>query len=146
MKRLLASVVLAASACAAWAGKALPVKVENAWARAMVAGQQSSAVYMRITAAEPLQLVDAATPAARITEVHEMRMEGDVMKMRAHPAVPLPAGQAVDFKPGGLHVMLMDLPKELKAGTQLQLTLTFRDARGQPHKLGLPVPVRSTPP
>jgi periplasmic copper chaperone A len=138
--------LLAACAGASWADTAPPVKIEQAWARAMVPGQQASAAYMRITASEPLQLLGADSPAARITELHEMRMEGDVMKMRAIAALPLPAGQAVEFRPGGLHFMLMDLPQDLKAGTQIQLTLSLKDAKGRTRKLQVPVPVRSTAP
>ena len=64
---------------------------------------------MKITAPEGAKLVGASSPAAGVTEVHEMKMEGDVMKMRAMPFLDLPAGKTVELKPGGYHIMLLDL-------------------------------------
>lgn len=94
---------------AAHAQTAAPVAAEGAWARASVPGQKATGAFMRLTASEATRLVRAESPAAGVTEVHEMKMEGDVMKMRAVPALDLPAGKAVELKPGGYHVMLMDL-------------------------------------
>jgi copper(I)-binding protein len=68
-------------------------------------------------------------------------MEGDVMRMRALSSLELPAGQAVQLKPGGFHVMLMDLKAPLKADTQVPLTLRFQDARGAVSTLQVSVPV-----
>jgi len=78
--------------------------------------------------------------------VHEMKMEGDVMKMRAVPALDLPAGKAVDLKPGGFHVMLMDLKAPLAKGSTVPLTLVFKDAKGAESKLQLQVPVAAQAP
>ena len=73
------------------------------------AGPKATGAFMRLTAAQATSLVRAESPAAGVTEVHEMKMDGDVMKMRAVPSLALPAGKAVELKPGGYHVMLMDL-------------------------------------
>lgn len=123
-----------------------PVDVQNAWARASVPGQSGSGAFMTLTAREPLTLVGASTPAAAVAEVHEMKMEGEVMRMRPVPALALPAGQAVELKPGGYHVMLMELRAPLKPRTQIPLTLRFRDAKGAESTLQLSVPVSMTPP
>jgi len=120
-----------------------PVTVENAWARATVAGQQASGAFMRLTAAEPLRLVGAETPVAAVGEIHEMRMDGEVMRMRAIEALELPAGTAVELKPGSYHVMLLQLKQALDAGTHIPLTLVFHDAQGQTSRLNLQVPVRA---
>jgi copper(I)-binding protein len=120
--------------------------VDGAWARASVQGQSASGAFMKLTAREPLSLVGATTPAAGIAEVHEMKMEGDVMKMRPIDALALPAGKPVELKPGGHHLMLMDLKAPLQAGTRVPLTLTFRDAKGQTSKLELSVPVLTRAP
>jgi periplasmic copper chaperone A len=69
----------------------------------------------------------ALTPTA---EVHEMKMDKDVMKMQAVKALDLPAGKTVALKPGSYHVMLMDLNKPLDEGSQVVLTLLFEDAAG----------------
>ena len=93
-----------------------PVAVEGAWARASVPGQMASGAFMRLTSPEATRLVRAESPVAGVVEVHEMKMEGDIMKMRALPGLDLPAGQAVELKPGGYHVMLMDLKAPLAKG------------------------------
>lgn len=140
---LFAAALLAGSA---HAQSAAPAAVEGAWARASVQGQSASGAFMRITASEPLQLLRAETPAAGHAEVHEMKMDGGVMKMRALPALALPAGQAVELKPGGHHIMLMDLKAPLAKGAQLPLTLVFQDAKGQERRLELQVPVAAAAP
>ena len=138
----------AALVCAAATVQAqtAPVTADHAWARASVPGQTASGAYMTLTASEPLTLVGVATPVAGVAEVHEMKMEGDVMRMRPIAALPLPAGQPVELKPGGYHVMLTDLKTTLKPHTQIPLTLRFRDARGGEKTLELSVPVAATPP
>jgi periplasmic copper chaperone A len=131
----------------AWAQKsgALP-RVEGAWVRSAVAGQAGTGAFMRITAAQPMKLVGASTPAAGEAEVHEMKMDGDVMKMRPVQALDLPAGRTVELKPGGYHLMLTDLRQALKPGTKVPLTLVFRDSTGADRKLQLEVPVATMAP
>ena len=122
------------------------VKVEGAWARASVQGQKGTGAFMRLTAKDGARLVRAESPAAGVTEVHEMKMEGDIMKMRAVPALDLPAGKTVELKPGGYHVMLLDLKAPLAKDTSVPITLVFQDAKGAESKLNLNVPVGTTPP
>lgn len=122
------------------------VEVKDAWARATVPGQTASGAFMKITAKEGAQLVGADSSAAEVVEVHEMRLEGNVMRMRAAPVIDLPVGQTVELKPGGYHVMLMDLKAPLKAGSSLPLTLTFKNAKGVESKVQLQVPVRTAAP
>ncbi|CAN7597207.1 copper chaperone PCu(A)C [Acidovorax sp. LjRoot129] len=141
-----AAVLLAALAGAtAWAQTA-PVKVDGAWARASVQGQKGTGAFMRITAQESTRLVRAESPAAGVTEVHEMKMEGDVMKMRAVPMLELPAGKTVELKPGGYHVMLLDLKAPLMRDSSVPITLVFQDAKGTESKLNLSVPVGTAAP
>lgn len=145
MNTWIPSLFLAAVAGVAQAQTA-PVTADAAWARASVQGQSASGAFMRLTAREPLSLVGVATPVAGVAEVHEMKMEGEVMKMRPLASLELPAGKAVEFKPGGHHLMLMDLKAPLQAGTRVPLTLTFRDAKGKTSKLELSVPVLARAP
>ena len=152
-KRLLLSLISSAPllclglpAAAQAPAAASPVTVEGAWVRPTVPGQKGTGAFMRITAKEGMKLVGAASPAAGVTEVHEMKMEGNVMRMRAITALDLPAGQTVELKPGGYHVMLMDLKAALPKDTTVPITLMLRDARGAQQRLELSVPVRSSAP
>lgn len=122
------------------------VKVEGAWARASVQGQKATGAFMKLTARDGTKLVGASSPAAGVTEVHEMKMDGNVMTMRAVPALELPAGKVVELKPGGYHVMLMDLKAPLVKDSRVPLTLTFKDAKGVESKLELTVPVSAAAP
>ncbi|AEG94756.1 copper chaperone PCu(A)C [Ramlibacter tataouinensis] len=122
------------------------VQVDGAWARTSVQGQRGSGAFMRLTAREPLTLVGASSPAAGVTEVHEMKLEGDVMRMRAIPALELPAGRPVELRPGGYHLMLLDLKAPLQQGTTVPISLVFRDAKGAERKLDLQVPVSARAP
>jgi copper(I)-binding protein len=143
MKSLFTSIALVA-ACAAQAQTA-PVAVQGAWARASVQGQTASGAFMTITPREATTLVGVASPVAGVAELHEMKMEGDVMRMRPVPALALAAGKPFALRPGGHHLMLMDLKAPLQVGTQVPLTLTFRDAKGATSSLvvGLPVLARA---
>lgn len=134
--------VTALNAASAWA----QVKVEQAWARATVQGQKATGAFMKITAPQSTQLVAVSTPAAGVAEIHEMKMDAGVMKMRALPALDLPANQAVELKPGGHHLMLMDLKTPLTKDSSLALTLTFRDAKGVESRQQVTVPVSTAMP
>ena len=101
---------------------AADIEVKDAWARATVPGQKAGGVFMTLTSAKGATLLGGSSPAAKSVEIHEMKHEGDVMKMRAVPKVELPAGKAVALT-GDYHIMLMGLSKELKAGDTVPLTL-----------------------
>ncbi len=123
------------------------VKVEGAWVRTAVEGQQGTGGFMKITAAQDMKLVGVSSPVAGVGEVHEMKMEGDVMKMRALPGgLDLPAGKTVELKPGGLHLMLLDLKQALPKDTTVPVTLLFKDKAGKDSKLELKVPVSARAP
>ena len=118
-----------------------PVQVKGAWLRPAVQGQQATGGYMLLTARETLRLVGVATPVAAVAEVHEMKMEGDVMKMRPLASLELPAGQTVELKPGGYHLMLQELRQPLPRGSVVPLTLVLRNAAGVESRVELKVPV-----
>ena len=135
-----AGLVLAGLLCAG-AALAQAVRAEGAWARATVPGQQATGAFMTLTAPAGARLVGASSPAAGVAEIHEMAMQGDVMKMRAIESLALPAGQPVQLKPGGHHIMLLDLKAPLAEGATVPLTLLFKDAAGKSGKIELQVPV-----
>lgn len=125
MKKLIISAMLSLTA-SAWAQTA--VKVDDAWVRGTVATQKASGAFMKLTASQPVRLVEVQAAVAGVAEIHEMAMDQDIMVMRAVKAVDLAADRMVEFKPGGYHIMLQDLKKPLKAGETVALTLTFEDA------------------
>lgn len=133
------------SACFAtpvWAHPdAAHVHADNAWARASVQGQQASGAFVQLTAKEPLRLVGVETPAAAAGEIHEMRMDGEVMRMRQIEGLDLPQGQMVELKPGGYHLMFQQLKAPLQEGSEVPVTLVFTDAKGATSRLHLKVPV-----
>ncbi len=138
---------------AAWALLALnalaqapAVTVDAAWARATVPGQKGTGAFMNLTAAQNLKLVGVSSPVAGIAEVHEMKMDGDVMRMRAIASIDLPAGKKVELKPGSYHLMLMDLKQPLAKDTQIPVTIHLQNAQGQALQQQVSVPVRLAAP
>lgn len=119
---MLTSALLALSATTAFAGD---IEIKAPWVRGTVAGQTATGAFMEITSKSGASLVGAASPVAGVTEVHEMKMDGGVMKMRAVARLDLPAGKPVILGPGGYHVMLMNLKQMIKTGDSVPLTLQF---------------------
>jgi len=118
--------------------------VTDAWARGTVPNQPASGAFMKITSAEGGKLVSASSPVAGLVEVHEMKMENNVMKMApVAGGIPLPAGQAVELKPGGYHVMLMQLKQQLKAGDTVPVTLTIEHSGGGTETVEVEAPVKA---
>ncbi len=107
------------------------VTVKDAWVRGTVQGQKATGAFMQLSSSTDAVLVAAASPVAKVVEIHEMAMDAGVMKMRAVPNLPLPAGKTVALAPGGYHVMLMDLAQPLKEGEKVPITLTFADKSGK---------------
>jgi copper(I)-binding protein len=117
--------------------------VQDAWVRGTVAQQKATGAFMQITSAQGGKLVAVATPVAGVAEIHEMKMEGSVMKMAAVSALELPAGKAVWLKPGGYHLMLMELKQALKEGDSVPLTLTVQGMDGKKELVELKLPVKA---
>lgn len=118
--------------------------VKDAWIRGTVAQQKATGLFAQISSAQGGRLVGASSPVAGVVEVHEMAMEGNVMKMRAlADGLALPAGQTVELKPGGYHVMLMDLKQPLEAGSTVPVTLVFEGADKKRDSVELQVPVKA---
>jgi periplasmic copper chaperone A len=108
-----------------------PLKISKSFAKAMLPGQPAGAGYMVIenTGSEADSLVSATSEASPDVEIHEMKMEGDVMKMRKLPAgLEIPAGGTVELKPGGFHLMFMDVKTPFKEGDTLKVELKFEKA------------------
>lgn len=120
-------------------------QASEVWARATVTHQKSGGVFLSLRSEQGARLLGARSPLAGRVEIHEMRMEGDTMRMRALEHLELPAGQVVALKPGGLHLMLLELKEPLKGGAKLPLTLLLQGKDGKPETLELQVPVQAHP-
>lgn len=130
--RLLAALSLSAIAFAAHAHsfKLGELTIGHPYARSTAPGQPAGGAYLSIRNAGTAgdKLVSASADVSKTVELHEMKMEGDVMRMREVSAVEVPAGKAVELKPGGLHIMLMGLKAPLKQGEKFPLKLKFEKA------------------
>ena len=120
------------------------VDVRDAWVRFAVKGQSGTGAFMTLAAPSGARLVGVTTPVAGLAEVHEMKMEGDVMRMRpVAGGLELPPRQPVELKPSGYHVMLTDLKKPLVVGDTVPLELAFVDRAGRKAVARLEAPVRA---
>lgn len=117
--------------------------VTDPWVRGTVAQQKATGLFVQLTSAQGGKLVSGSSPLAGSVEIHEMAMVNDVMKMRQVPALDLPAGKPVALKPGGYHLMLMDLKQALPAGSTVPVTLVVEGADGKRETLTLQAPVRA---
>jgi periplasmic copper chaperone A len=136
--------LLALVAAAAAAPVHAQTRVTEPWIRSAVAQQKATGMFAQITSAEGGRLVAASSPIAGTVEVHEMSMDGDIMRMRALPnGLELPAGKAVALKPGGYHLMLLGLKQALKAGDTVPVALVIEGRDGKRETLALDVPVKA---
>ena len=117
---LAAALLISLASLPAWAAN---ISVTNAWARATMPGQPVGGAYMKIQSDADARLLSASSSAIPRVEVHEMKMDGDVMRMREVKAIDLPKGKTVSLEPGGYHIMLMGLKKPITAGEVIPLTL-----------------------
>lgn len=138
MKSVLAASLLSI-ACASASAQ---VTVKDPWVRATVAQQKATGAFMQITSPKAARLVEVRSSAAGVTEIHEMTMNNNVMRMRAVGTLDLPAGKTVELKPGGYHVMLMDLKEPVSEGQKVPVSLVFEHADGKRETVDVQAPVR----
>jgi len=119
---LIFSTIAALSAQPVWSAN---ISVTDAWARATMPGQPVSGAYMNIQSDADARLISVSSPVVPQVEVHEMKMDGDVMRMREVKAIDLPKGKTVSLRPGGYHIMLMNLKKPIAAGEIIPLALVI---------------------
>lgn len=141
MPSLIRPLALAAALLAVASAHA-QVTVKDAWVRATVPQQKATGAFMQLQSAQDARLVSVSTPLTASAEVHEMALQDNVMRMRPMPALDLPAGKPVELKPGGYHVMLMDLKQQVKEGDTVPLTLVFEGKDGKRQTVQVQAPVR----
>ena len=139
MKRFAFTLATLALAAAAQA----QVTIKDPWVRATVPQQKATGAFMQLTATQDAKLVSGTSPVAGVVEIHEMAMDNNVMKMRqVAGGLALPAGKAVDLKPGGYHVMLMDLKGQIKDGDTVPVSLVFEGKDGKKQTVEVKAPAR----
>jgi periplasmic copper chaperone A len=121
-----------------WSGTALAkdykvgaIEIHEPWARATPRSAPGGAAYvtLRNTGTTPDRLVSARSPLSGLVQVHEMKMDGNVMQMRElEKGLEIPAGATVTLAPGGYHLMMMGLKDQVDKGTTVPMTLTFEKA------------------
>ena len=141
MKLTIGSAIIAAALLVTAAHAQVTVK--NAWVRATVPQQQATGAFMQLQAARDSKLVSASSPLTPTVEVHEMRMQDNVMRMRQVPAIELPVGKTVELEPGGYHLMLLNLKQQVKEGDTVPLTLVIEGKDGKRESVELKAPVRA---
>ncbi len=118
-------------------------RVTDAWVRGTVAEQKATGAFMQLTSVTGGKLVSVSSTAAGVVEIHEMKMEGSTMQMRAIRGLDLPAGKPVALKPGSYHMMLLDLKAPLVAGSTVDLTLVVEGKDGKRETVRVKAPVRA---
>ena len=121
----------AIAALAAQPALSATISVTDAWARVTMPGQPVSGAYMNIQSDADARLISASSPLIPQVEVHEMKMDGDMMRMREVKSIDLPKGKTVSLQPGGYHIMLMNLKKPITAGEIIPLALVIESGGKQ---------------
>lgn len=122
---------------------AAQVTVLDAWVRGTVEGQTATAAYMKLRSDADVRLISVTAPVAARCSVHEMTMDGNLMRMRTLASLPVPARGTVELAPGHDHLMLEQLARPLKEGDTVELTLTFvESSTGKRLQVQVRAPVR----
>lgn len=140
LRHITAALALTATMAPAFA----QVTVADPWVRATVPQQKATGMFASVTAAKGGKVVAASSPVADVVEIHEMAMDNNVMRMRSIPALELPAGKAVELKPGGFHVMLMGLKQQVKEGDTVPVTLVVEGQDGKRESVEVKASARAT--
>ena len=140
MKHLLVASLLTLASTAALAQT--QVEVKDAWVRATVQQQKTTGAFMQLNAKQDARLIEVRAPIASTVEIHQMSMENNVMRMRAVAGIDLPAGKSIELKPGGYHIMLINLKQQIKDGDLVPVTLVVEGKDKKRQTIELQVPVR----
>ncbi|HWH38552.1 MAG TPA: copper chaperone PCu(A)C [Usitatibacter sp.] len=118
------------------------VVARDAWVRGMLPILHETVAYVTLTSTEDAKIVAVSTPLARRAQMHASNVTGGVMHMEVVDTLALPADTPVQLKPGGTHVMLMEVARMLKPGDTVPIEFTIENAKGQRSKLEVKALVR----
>lgn len=119
------------------------INIQNPWVKATYPGQNVSAGYMTLTSTEEVTLIKVTSKVSDSVEIHSMKMENGVMKMRMLPTLQLPAGKPYKLEPSGFHLMLFDLKKPLLDAQIVDFELTFKNSQNVEFKQNVKAIVKS---
>lgn len=139
MKKVFAAVVLGLASMYGYAD----VSIKAPWVRATAPAQKVAGGYMQISSTTNATLLKLTSPVASSVELHASTMENGVMKMRYLEQLEIPAGKVIEFKPGGYHIMLIGLKKQLVEGDKIPLKLLFADNSNKEHLFEVSFPVQA---
>lgn len=139
MKKVFAAVVLGLASMYGYAD----VSIKAPWVRATAPAQKVAGGYMQISSTTNATLLKLTSPMASSVELHASTMENGVMKMRYLEQLEIPAGKVIEFKPGGYHIMLIGLKKQLVEGDKIPLKLLFADNSNKEHLFEVSFPVQA---
>ena len=135
-------IALACALAIAFPAAAQQIAVKDAWVRGTVPAQKTTAAYMTITSSSEAKLVGVHSGVAQRAELHTTMLMGGINHMHAADSVRLPAGKAVELKPGGHHIMLLELMKPIVPGERIPLILTIEDDSGKRARIQVNAAVR----
>lgn len=120
-------IVLALVACQPTAPAGPQIEISGAWGRPSPLAEGNGAAYMLIenTGSADDKLISAASDVSEATEIHDMTMENDIMKMFKIDGIDIPAGGSVELKPGSKHIMFIGLHGKLEIGQIVTIDLEF---------------------
>lgn len=125
------------------------MRADKGWTRATPPAAPTGAGYLTLVneGSEPDRLIGVTSTIARRAEIHSMEMNGDIARMRwLKEGVLLPPRQAVELKPGGIHIMLMELAEPIRQDNPVPVTLEFeRAGKLDIHLMVAPIGARSVP-
>jgi copper(I)-binding protein len=130
MKKFAITCALIICSASAFAGLAADdIQIDNAYARAVPPGQPNSASFMTLTNRSDSDhaIIAGLSSVSSIVQLHTHTNDNGIMKMRQIERIVIPAGKTVELKPGGLHIMLMNLQKKLVPNENVAVTLLFAD-------------------
>lgn len=107
------------------------IKISNAWVKPTMPGQPVAGAYMTLVSDKDIDIVEVDSPVAGKAEIHSMSMEGNIMRMKRLERLSLKAGKPVELKPGGFHIMLMELNHQIKEGEAVPISLVSQDDTGK---------------
>jgi periplasmic copper chaperone A len=121
---------------------AAAVTATEAWVRGTVPAQRTTGAFVTLESSDEARVVGVKSTAAQTVEIHSSQHKDGVMHMHAVDSIALPAGKRVELKPGGYHVMLVNLTKPLAAGDKVPLVFTIEDGQGKRTTLEVKAEVR----
>ncbi len=107
------------------------IVISDAWLKPTIAGKTVTSAYLKISTDKPVKLIGGSAKLASSVEIHEMKMDGDVMRMRQIEELPILPHSPTELKPGGLHLMLVGLKKPIEENSMVLIRLTFKAEDGQ---------------